>query len=355
MMKTKGYAVHKAGTPLTPWTFERRSPRSGDVVLEVLYSGICHSDLHQVDNDWGFAQYPMVPGHEIVGRVVAVGSEVKKFKIGDAGAVGCMVDSCQHCDQCRKGKEQFCREGMVPTYAGNDRIDGSLTQGGYSRHIVVREAFVCTVPEGMDLSRTAPVLCAGITTWSPLRALNVGPGSRVGVVGMGGLGHMAAKLALALGATVTMISRSESKREAAMGIGVDNFLVSSDTEAMSLIANSLDVIIDTVPVRHDMDAYIGLLDVEGTLAVVGAIGAWAEIDGNGVMFGNRSIRGSVIGGIAETQEVIDFCARMNILPECKIIRPDEINTAFNTLKTLDTPYRFVIDMQLIDTAELDQA
>ncbi|VFR45309.1 Alcohol dehydrogenase [plant metagenome] len=347
-MKTVGYAAHHAGDTLAPWTFERRAPRPNDVVMEILYSGICHSDLHQVNDDWGFAQFPMVPGHEIVGRVIEVGSEVKKFKVGDAGAVGCMVDSCQHCDQCRKGQEQFCREGMVATYAANDRVDGSLTQGGYSKHIVVREEFVCTVPQGMDLSRAAPILCAGITTWSPLRALNVGPGSRVGVIGMGGLGHMAAKLAVALGATVTMISRSEAKRETAMEIGSDKFLLSSDAEAMKAAANSLDVIIDTVPVKHDMDPYIGLLDVDGTIAVVGAIGQWAEVNGNGLILGNRSILGSNIGGMPETQEVLDFCGRKNILPKCRLIHPHEINDAYETLKKSDIPYRFVIDMQALE-------
>lgn len=347
-MKTIGYAVHHAGEELEPWTFERRAPRENDVVMEILYAGICHSDLHQVKNDWGFAQYPMVPGHEIVGRVIEVGSAVTKIKVGDAGAVGCLVDSCQHCDQCRKGHEQFCREGATPTYAGNDRLDGTLTQGGYSKHIVVREEFVCNVPEGMDLSRAAPIVCAGITTWSPLRKYNVGPTTRVGVVGMGGLGHMAAKLAKALGATVTMLSRSDAKRATAFEIGADDFIVSTDSDAMAKAAGSLDFIIDTVPVTHEMDPYISLLDVDGTLCIVGVIGQWSEVDGMGVLFGNRQIVGSQIGGLPETQEVLDFCGRQNILPECRIIRPDQINEAYETLEKSDIPYRFVIDMSALE-------
>jgi uncharacterized zinc-type alcohol dehydrogenase-like protein len=349
-MQTVGYAAHHKGDDLAPWTFDRRAPRANDVVLEILYTGICHSDLHQARDDWGFAQYPMVPGHEIVGRVIETGADVTKFKVGDTGAVGCLVDSCQHCDQCEKGKEQFCREGATQTYAGNDRIDGTLTQGGYSRHIVVREEFVCTVPDGMDLSRTAPILCAGITTWSPLKQWNIGPGSRVGVIGMGGLGHMGAKLAKALGAEVTVISRSADKRDAAQAIGADRFLVSTDEGAMSAAASSLDLIIDTAPVRHELDPYIALLDIEGTLAIVGLVGQWPEVNGVAVLFGNRRIVGSQIGGIAETQEVIDFCAAKGILPECRMIEPAEINDAFETLTNADVSYRFVMDM-----AKLPQA
>lgn len=343
-MKTVGYAAQQVGGTLAPWHFERRAPRPNDVVMEILYCGICHSDLHMRDNDWGIAQYPLVPGHEIVGRVIEVGSEVTKFKVGDAGAVGCMVDSCMVCDQCRKGEEEYCREGNIMTYAGNDRIDGTVTYGGYSKHIVVREEFVCTLSEKLDLSRTAPILCAGITCWSPLRRLNVGPSTRVAVVGMGGLGHMAVKLASALGADVTTISRSDSKKEKALSIGADDFLVSTDEEAMKAAANQFDVIIDTIPVKHDLNLYIPLLDIDGTLAIVGAVGPWGEVDGGQMLFGRRQILGSMIGGMRETQEVLDFCAKKNILPECKIIRPDEINDAFETLEKGDIAYRFVMDM-----------
>ena len=343
-MKTVGYAAHAAGEKLVPWNFERRAARPNDVVMEILFCGICHSDLHMTKNDWGFAQYPLVPGHEIVGRVIEVGSEVTKFKPGDHGAVGCMVDSCQTCDQCRKGEEQFCREGNTGTYSIPDRIDGTLTKGGYSKHIVVRQEFVCTLADSLDLSRTAPILCAGITTWSPLRHWNVGPTSRVAVVGMGGLGHMAVKLANALGATVTMISRSPNKKETALAIGADHFLVSSDEEEMKAAASSFDLILDTVPVQHELDAYIPLLDIDGTLVMLGQLGPWGAVNGLPFMFGRRRVAGSPIGGIKETQEVLDFCARKNILPECKIIRPDEVNDAFATLEKADIPYRFVMDM-----------
>jgi alcohol dehydrogenase (NADP+) len=347
-MKTYGFAATSADEPLVPFNFERREPRPDDVVIEILYSGICHSDLHMARNDWGGTIYPLVPGHEILGRMIAVGSEVTKFKVGDYGAVGCMVDSCQHCDQCRRGEEQFCREGNTGTFNAHDRIDGSLTRGGYARHIVVRQDFVCTIPEGLDVSRAAPLLCAGITTWSPLRHWNVGPASRVAVIGMGGLGHMAVKLASALGARVTMISRSHEKETVAREIGADSFLVSTDAEAMKAAADNFDIILDTVPVKHDMDLYMPLLDVDGTLVVLGQVGPWGEISGLPFMFGRRRIAGSPIGGMRETQEVIDFCARKGILPECRIIGPDQINEAFETLEKADIPYRFVIDMTKLE-------
>ncbi|MFM2480263.1 NAD(P)-dependent alcohol dehydrogenase [Celerinatantimonas sp. YJH-8] len=346
-MKTVGYAAQGAGEHLAPWHFDRRQARPNDVVMEILYCGICHTDIHMRDNDWGFAHYPLVPGHEIVGRVIEVGSQVTKFKVGDNGAVGCMVDSCQECDQCKKGNEQFCREGNTMTYSSPDRIDGAITQGGYSKHIVVREDFVCTLSDKLDLSRTAPILCAGITTWSPLRHWNIGPSSRVAVIGMGGLGHMAVKLASALGASVTQISRSLKKKAVAMEIGADAFLVSTDADAMKAAYNGFDLIIDTIPVKHDLDVYVPLLDIDGTLVIVGAVGPWGEVDGAPLLLGRRSVAGSPIGGIRETQEVLDFCARKNILPECKIIRPDEINDAFVTLEKADIPYRFVMDMSYL--------
>lgn len=343
-MKTTGYAAPAAGAPLAPWTFERRAPRANDVVMEILYCGICHSDLHMAHNDWGASRYPLVPGHEIVGRVIEVGADVTKFRVGDHGAVGCMVDSCRECDQCRAGEEQFCREGNIQTYSSRDRTDGSLTQGGYSKHIVVREEFVCTLADGLDLSRAAPILCAGITTWVPLRHWNVGPSSRVGVIGLGGLGHMAVKLAAALGAKVTVISHSPGKREKALETGADAFLLSSDDAAMAQAANGFDLIIDTVPVAHPLDRYTPLLDIDGTLAIVGQVGPWGEVNGLPLLMGRRRIAGSLIGGIKETQEVLDFCAREGILPECQMIRPDEINDAFARLEKGDLPYRFVMDM-----------
>jgi uncharacterized zinc-type alcohol dehydrogenase-like protein len=343
-MKTLGYAAQSAGAALAPFSFERRAPRPNDVTMEILFCGICHSDLHQVRNDWGIGAYPMVPGHEIVGRVTAVGSKVARFKVGDAVAVGCMVDSCQHCDQCHNGEEQLCREGNTPTYNGQDRITGERTHGGYSKSLVVREEFVLRVPAGLDLARAAPLLCAGITTYSPLRTWDVGPGSRVSVIGLGGLGHMAVKLASALGAEVTVLSRSRGKEADARALGADRLLVSSDEAAMRTAASSFDLIIDTVPVKHDVNPYLPLLDVDGTLVIVGQIGPLAEPMTFPLLLGRRRIAGSPIGGIAETQEMLDYCARKNILPDCEIIRMDEINTAFERMERSDVRYRFVVDM-----------
>jgi uncharacterized zinc-type alcohol dehydrogenase-like protein len=287
----------------------------------------------------------MVPGHEIVGRVIEIGSEVMRYKVGDAVAVGCMVDSCQHCDQCHKGEEQLCREDNTSTYNGHDRITKDITYGGYSKHLVVREEFVLRVPEGLDLSRSAPLLCAGITTYSPLRTWNVGPGSRVGVIGLGGLGHMAVKLAVAMGAHVTVMSRTNEKKAQALALGADHFLASADTEAVAKAQSGFEFIIDTIPVKHDINSYMSLLDVDGTLVIVGQIGPLAEPTTIPFIMGRRRLAGSPIGGIAQTQEVLDFCARKNILPDCKMIRMDQINDAFEQLEhSADIHYRFVIDM-----------
>ncbi len=348
-MKTIAYAAQSPDSPLAPYSFERRELRDNDVAMDILYCGVCHSDMHMARNDWGMTVYPVVPGHEIIGRVTAVGSKVTKYRVGDAVAVGCMVDSCMECDQCRHGEEQFCREGMTMTYSGHDRIDHSVTQGGYSKHLVVREEFVLRVPDGLDLSRAAPILCAGITTYSPLRTWNVGSGSRVGVIGMGGLGHMAIKLAVGMGAEVTVLSRSESKRADAMKLGADKFLISKDRAAMVAAQSSFDLIIDTVPVKHDLNPYTPLLDIDGTLVIVGQVGPVNEVDAVPLLFGRRRIAASPIGGIRETQELLDFCARKNILPECEIIRMDQINTAFERMERSDVHYRFVIDMASLGT------
>jgi len=286
----------------------------------------------------------MVPGHEIIGRVTQVGRDVKLFAIGDHVGVGCMVDSCQHCDQCRKGEEQLCRHGNTPTYNGRDRLTCEPTYGGYSKHLVVREAFALRVPDGLDLSRAAPLLCAGITTYSPLKTWNVSPGSRVGVIGLGGLGHMAVKLAAGFGADVTVFSRTADKRADALALGADRLLVSTDAAAMANAANSFDLIIDTVPVKHDVNPYMPLLDVDGTLVLVGQIGPLAEPSTVPLIMGRRRIAGSPIGGIAETQEMLDFCAKKNILPDCEMIRMDQINEAFERMDRSDVRYRFVIDM-----------
>jgi uncharacterized zinc-type alcohol dehydrogenase-like protein len=343
-MKTIGYAARSAGAPLAPFRFERRELRANDIAMEILYCGICHTDLHQARNDWGWSVYPLVPGHEIVGRVIAVGGGVTRHQVGDAVAVGCMVDSCQHCDQCRKGEEQLCREGNTQTYNDKDRITGERTYGGYSRHLVVREEFALRVPAGLDLARVAPLLCAGITTYSPLRTWNAGPGSRVGVIGLGGLGHMAVKLAAAIGAEVTVLSRSSDKEADALALGADRLLVSTDPKAMAGADSTFDLIIDTVPVKHDLNPYLPLLDVDGTLVIVGQIGPLAEPITTPLLLGRRRVAGSPIGGIAETQEMLDFCARKNVLPDCEMIRMDEINEAFERMERSDVRYRFVIDM-----------
>ena len=343
-MKTIGYAAQTTHSPLAPFAFERRDLRPNDVAMGILYCGICHTDQHQARNDWGWSTYPVVPGHEIVGRVTEVGSEVTRYKVGDAVAVGCMVDSCQHCDQCRRGEEQLCREGMTQTYNDRDRVTQEITYGGYSKHLVVREEFALRVPDGLDLSRVGPLLCAGITTYSPLRTWNVGPGSRVGVIGLGGLGHMAVKLAVGLGADVTVLSRTRDKEADALSLGADRLLVSSEEEAMSKAQFGFDLIIDTVPVKHDLNPYLPLLDVDGTLVIVGQLGPIDEPNTVPLLLGRRRIAGSPIGGIRETQEMLDFCARKNILPDCEMIRMDQINEAFERMERSDVRYRFVIDM-----------
>lgn len=347
-MKTVGYAAHDSGAHMVPYHFERRDLRANDVAIEILYSGVCHSDLHTVNGDWGPQDYPLVPGHEIVGVVTAVGSEVSHYKEGDQVAVGCMVDSCQECDQCHNHEEQYCRAGMTPTYGAPDRISGETTQGGYSKHIVVREEFVLSVPKGMDLSKTAPILCAGITTYSPLRTWGVTEGSRVGVIGLGGLGHMAVKLAVALGAEVTVLSRSKKKEDEAKALGAKGILASSDEEAMKAAANSFDLIIDTVPAKHDVNVYTPTLDVDGTLVIVGQIGPLEEPVTIPLVVGRRRIAGSLIGGIEETQEVLDFCAKHDIYPECEMIRMDQINDAYERMAKGDMAHRIVIDMASLD-------
>lgn len=343
-MKTTGYAAQTKGAPLAPWTFERRALRDGDVAMEVLYCGVCHSDLHQVRDDWGGSIFPMVPGHEIIGRVTAVAPGVTRFKVGDAVAVGCMVDSCQHCRPCRLGEEQYCTEGMTATYNGRDRVTDEPTQGGYSKYLVVRQEFVLAVPDGLDLSRAAPLLCAGITTYSPLRTWGVGPGSRVGVIGLGGLGHMAVKLAAALGAHVTVISRSPSKTADALALGADEVLISTDADAVAKAASRFDLIIDTVPVDHPVGDYLPLLDLDGALVLVGQIGPIGQPSSVPLVMGRRRLAGSLIGGIAQTQELLDFCARKGVLPDVEIIPIDRINEAWARMERADVRYRFVIDM-----------
>ena len=350
-MKTLGYAAQSATSPLAPFAFERRALRPNDVSMEILFCGVCHSDLHTSRNDWGWTKYPNVPGHEIVGRVIEVGSQVTRHKVGDTVAVGCLVDSCQHCDQCHSGQEQYCRNGRTDTYNSPDRLTGDNTLGGFSKHVVVREEFVLRLPEGLDPALAGPLLCAGITTYSPLRTWGVGPGSRVGVIGLGGLGHMAVKLASAMGAHVTVMSRSDDKQADALALGAERLLVSSDKEAMAEAAASFDLIIDTVPVKHDVNPYMPLLDIDGTLVIVGQVGPMAEPHTAPLILGRRSIAGSLIGGISETQEMLDFCARMDIHPECEMIRMDQIHHAFERMEQADVRYRFVIDMASLDASK----
>ena len=347
-MKTIGYAAHGEKEDLVPYHFERRDLRDNDVSIEILYSGICHSDLHTLHGDWGPQSYPLIPGHEIIGKVIEVGPKVKNYKTGDKVGVGCMVDSCQECDQCHNHEEQFCRNGMTGTYGSKDRVDGSITQGGYSKHIVVREEFVVKISDKLDLSKAAPILCAGITTYSPLRKWNVGKGTRVGVIGLGGLGHMGVKLAVAMGAEVTVISRSTKKEAEAKAIGAKGILASTDEDAMAKAKNSFDFILDTIPVKHDFNLYTPLLDVDGSHVVVGQIGTMDEPLTGPLIFGRRRLSGSLIGGIKETQEVLDFCAEHGILPECEMIKAEEINKAWSTLLESNPAHRFVIDMSSLD-------
>lgn len=343
-MKTVGYAALAQGAPLAPWQFDRRDPRPDDVSIQILYCGVCHSDMHAARNDWGNARYPVVPGHEIVGRVTAIGPDVTAHAVGDIVAVGCLVDSCGHCHHCRRDDEHFCQNGYTGTYGGTDRITGEITRGGYSTAIVVSDHFVLRVPAGLDIAKVGPLVCAGITTYSPLRHWGVGPGSRVGVIGLGGLGHMAVKFAVALGASVTVMSRTSDKTADALELGADRLLASGDSAAMKAAANSFDLIIDTVPVKHDINPYLPLLDIDGTLVIVGQVGPIAEPSTVPLLMGRRSVAGSLIGGLAETQEMLDFCARKAILPEVEMIRMDEINTAFERMDRADVRYRFVIDM-----------
>ncbi|ALG68313.1 NAD(P)-dependent alcohol dehydrogenase [Beggiatoa leptomitoformis] len=345
-MNILGYATHSPTDNLAPYHFERREPRADDVVIEILYCGVCHSDLHQAHNDWHNSNYPLVPGHEIVGRVTEVGAAVTRFKVGDLAAVGCMVDSCQHCEPCEHGEEQYCVEFPTLTYNSVNRHDQMPTYGGYSEKIVVTEKFTLKVPENLELAGTAPLLCAGITTWSPLRHWKVGKGSRVAVVGLGGLGHMALKLAKALGAEVTLFTRSEGKEADARRLGADNIVLSSDETQMAAVQGHFDFILDTVPYIHDLNQYIPTLAISGTLVLVGYLGPLEPMLNTAPMvLGRKSIAGSLIGGIAETQELLDFCAEHNITSDVEVIKIQEINTAYQRMLKSDVKYRFVIDMK----------
>jgi alcohol dehydrogenase (NADP+) len=343
----KALGAQSAKSPLAPLSIARRTPGAQDVQLQVLYCGICHSDLHQVRDEWKAVMptvYPCVPGHEIVGRVVRVGSGVKRYKAGDLVAVGCMVDSCRTCAECQQGNEQFC--ASMPTFSYNfpDKHLGGVTFGGYSESMVVDEAFVLRVPEGMDPARTAPLLCAGITTYSPLRQAKVGPGQRVGIVGLGGLGHMGVKFARAMGAHVVLFTTSERKRQDALRLGAHEVVLSSDAAAMLALAGSLDFILDTVSAVHDLNAYLELLKRDGSMTLVGAPAEPVPLGVFSLIFKRRKLGGSLIGGIRETQEMLDFCAKHKIAADIELIPASKLNEAYERLLRSDVKYRFVIDM-----------
>ena len=344
-MNVLGYAAPSAKAELAPYQFERRDIRADDVVIEILYCGICHSDVHHVNNDWGGTTYPIVPGHEIIGRVVNVGLDVTRFKPGDHVGVGCMVDSCQHCSACQQGLEQYCEEGPTLTFDNLDRHDQMRTFGGYSEKIIVREKFVLRIPEGLDLKGVGPLLCAGITSWSPLRYWRVREGTNVGVVGLGGLGHMMLKLAKALGANVTLFSRSPGKEQDAHLLGADNVVISTDTNQMAAVNNKFDLIIDTVPYAHDINPYMPSLAINGTLVIVGFLGNLEPtLNTVPLIMGRKSVAGSVIGGLAETQELLDFCSEHGITADVEVIKIQDVNKAYKRMLKSDVKYRFVIDM-----------
>ena len=344
MIPTKGYAAQNATDPLGPFSFERRDLLPDDVQIEILYCGVCHSDLHTVRSEWGPTVYPCVPGHEIVGRVSNVGSSVTKFKAGDLAGVGCLVDSCQECNNCNQGLEQYCEKVATQTYNNPDRINGSNTLGGYSNQIVVKESFVLSVSEKLALEGVAPLLCAGITTYSPMRHWKVGKGHKVGVLGLGGLGHMAVKLAVSFGAEVTMLSTSPSKEADAKRLGAHKFALTKDPEQLKGLANYFDFIIDTVSADHDYNLYLGLLNTNGVMICVGAPPTPAQIPAFNLIFQRRSVVGSLIGGLPETQEMLDYCAEHNITSDVEVIAIKDINEAYERMLKGDVRYRFVIDM-----------
>ncbi len=347
MTNVSAYATPAADAALAPFSIARRDTGAHDVQIEILYCGVCHSDIHQARNEWGNSIFPMVPGHEIVGRVTAVGDHVKNFKVGDLAGVGCMVDSCRTCPQCAAGDEQFCENGMVGTYNGMDK-NGQPTYGGYSKQIVVDESFTLHIPHNLDLKAVAPLLCAGITTYSPLRRYNAGPGQKVAVVGLGGLGHMGVKLAVAFGAEVTVLSTSDNKEADAKRLGAHHFVNSRNADKMKSFAGHFDFILNTVSAPNDYNALLGLLHTNGTMVLVGAPPEPSAISGFSLIMGRRSIAGSLIGGIKETQEMLDFCGEHNITSDVEMISIDKINEAYERILKADVKYRFVIDMSSLN-------
>ncbi len=342
---TKAYSATSATAPLAPTTIERRQPTPTDVQIQIQYCGVCHSDLHFARNEWHFTQYPAVPGHEIVGRVTAVGRGVTKFKVGDTVGVGCLVDSCRTCPSCSAGLEQFCDLGMAGgTYGGTEKHLGTPTLGGYAQSIVVTEDFVLRLPENLDPAAAAPLLCAGITTYSPLRHWKVGPGHKVGIVGLGGLGHMGVKFAKAFGARVVLFTTSPGKAADAKKLGADEVVISKDETQMAAHAGSFDFILDTVSATHDLNAYLNLLKRDGNLTLVGAPEQPLPVAAFPLLMRRRSLSGSLIGGLPETQEMLDFCGRHDLTSDIELIRMDQINEAYERMLKSDVKYRFVIDM-----------
>ena len=344
MPSISSFAAQSATSTLAPYQIERRDVGPKDVQIAIEYCGVCHTDIHQSKNDWGASNYPVVPGHEIVGKVNALGSEIKHLKIGQRVAVGCFVDSCHTCTSCNADLEQYCLNGFTATYNSATKDPGGFTYGGYSKSIVVDKHFVLTLPDGLDPAGAAPLLCAGITTYSPLRHWGIGPGKTVGIIGLGGLGHMGVKLSHAMGAKTVMITTSKNKAADAMKLGADQVLISTDAAAMRSMTNQFDFLLNTIPVPHDFNHYLPLLKVDGTMCIVGPVGPTAELNTGPLIFGRKSVAGSLVGGIKETQEILEFCAQHKIVSEIELIKMDEINQAYERMLKSDVKYRFVIDM-----------
>ncbi len=343
MSKTSAYAAVSSKSPLAPHSIERREPGAHEVLIDILYCGVCHSDIHQVRDEWGGSIFPMVPGHEIVGKVVKVGDKVGKWKEGDTVGVGCFVDSCRKCEACKDGEEQFCDEGMTATYNGYERDGKTPTYGGYSTRITVNEDYVLRIPAGMPLERVAPLLCAGITTYSPLNHFGVKPGASVAIVGLGGLGHMGVKIAKAMGAKVTVVSHSSSKRNDALSLGADDFIATLDENAFTENAKRFDFILDTVSAKHDYNSYLNMLRRNGRMVLIG-IPEPTVISAVPLIFQRRSLSGTLIGGIRETQEMLDFCSQHGVLSDVEVIPIQKINEAYERVLKSDVHYRFVIDI-----------
>jgi uncharacterized zinc-type alcohol dehydrogenase-like protein len=344
MTQTKAYAAQSATSSIAPWYLHRREPKPHDVEIEILYCGVCHSDVHTARNEWGGTVYPVVPGHEIVGRVTRTGDHVTKYKAGDLAAIGCMVDSCRECDNCKEGLEQYCRNGMVGTYNGKEKDGSGITYGGYSKLILAHEDFVLRISDKLPLEGVAPLLCAGITTYSPLRHWKVGKGDKVAILGLGGLGHMGVKLAVSFGAEVTMLSHSPSKEKDAKRLGAHKFVLTSDEQQVKSMRNYFDFILDTVSAEHDYSVYLNMLNTNGKMVCVGAPPKPAQVPAFNLISNRRTLAGSLIGGIPETQEMLDYCAEHNIVSDVEVINIKDINEAYDRMLKGDVRYRFVIDM-----------